>query len=289
MKITELSKILWEPYEDINEKILRAMLESEKSEGFDIYKLEKDFYLTILLILISRNHPELIFKWWTCLNKIYYDYYRLSEDLDFVLINGWWRKVRQKALEWYKQSLSKLFGNIWFQLIEQRTKYNENKQGMFEFEYKSIIDKSLQTVKVDIRIELELQKDPITKNIIAIYQDPISIKPFFQDHTISVMDLDEIFAEKTRAALTRVEPAIRDFFDIHYARQNGFDFDSIIDLIDYKVAESEYKYTLDNDRIFEELNRNIKTELDPVLKNEVDYDFDLQKIYNYILSFKKVD
>ncbi|NOZ43857.1 MAG: nucleotidyl transferase AbiEii/AbiGii toxin family protein [bacterium] len=102
---------------------------------------------------------------------------------------------------------------------QKRTKYNEDMQGIFEFEYKSIIDKSDQIVKVDIRIESTLQKEPKIKNIIAIYQDPISFTTFFQEHTIRVMDLDEIFAEKTRAALTRKEPAIRDFFDIHYALQ----------------------------------------------------------------------
>jgi len=287
MKITELSKILGGTYENINEKILREMIESQQSQNFDIYKLEKDFYLTILLIVISRNHPELVFKWWTCLNKIYFDYYRLSEDLDFVLISDWWRNARKTLLEQYKQNLSKLFWKIGFDIIDQRTKYNEDTQWIFEFSYKSLFDKSPQTVRVDIRIETKLKKPTLQKDIISIYQDPISNKPFFQNHTIQVMDLDEIFAEKTRAALTRPEPAIRDFFDIHYAKQNGFDLENIKELIDQKVAETGYKYTLDNEWIFEELKNQINTELDPVLKNEIDYDFDLQTIYDYILWFKK--
>jgi hypothetical protein len=62
MKITELYKVLGEPYEDINNQILLEMFQTAQKKGFDIYKLEKDFYLTILLILVSRNCPELVFK-----------------------------------------------------------------------------------------------------------------------------------------------------------------------------------------------------------------------------------
>ena len=285
MNITQLSKILWSPYEDINKEILLEMLSSGQSQGFSIYKLEKDFYLTILLIIISKNFPELVFKWWTCLNKIYFDYYRLSEDLDFVLIYEWWRKSRKTVLEQYKQNFSQLFAPIWFTIIDQRTKYNEDSQGIFEFEYTSLIDGSNDKIKIDIRIETQLKKVPINKEIIAIYQDPISDKAFFQNHTIQVMDLDEIFAEKMRAALTRIEPAIRDFFDIHYAKQKAFNFENIKDLIQEKVAEVDFVYTIDQEGVFEELQRQVKTELDPVLKEN--YDFNLQEIYQFILSHKK--
>jgi len=269
------------------QELKNLIINSQNTAWFDLHKLEKDFYLTIFLIAIGKKYKDLIFKWWTCLNKIYFDYYRLSEDLDFVHISDQSRKQRKKILEFYKQSFSDLFWRLWFNITDRRTKYNEDMQWIFEFEYKSIIDGTLDKIKVDIRIEPRLQRPSSDKNIIAIYQDPIMETALFQDHTIRVMDLDEIFAEKTRAALTRIEPAIRDFFDIHYAIQKWFDFKSIKDLIDYKVSESKYRYTIDNDGVFDELNRQIKTELEPVLKNDTDYDFDLQKIYNYVLSFKK--
>ncbi len=284
MKILKLSKFLWNPYEDINKKILLEMIETAKSEGFDIYRMEKDFYLTVFLILISRKYPDLVFKWWTCLNKIYYDYYRLSEDLDFVHIADVWRNQKKKILESYKKSFSQLFWDLWFTLSQRRTKHNEDQQWIFNFEYKSIIDGSVDKIKVDIRIEKQLLKPTLQKNIIAIYQDPISEQAFFQDHTIQVMNLDEIFAEKIRAALTRTEPAIRDFFDIHYAKQKWFDFESIKDLITQKLVEIDYKYIIDD--IEEELKKQVKTELEPVLKLETDFDFNLPEIYKFILDFK---
>jgi hypothetical protein len=47
-KILKLSKILPE-YEDITEDFLKSMV-YEYEEMFDVFKLEKDFLLTILLI-----------------------------------------------------------------------------------------------------------------------------------------------------------------------------------------------------------------------------------------------
>ena len=53
--------------------------------GFRAHLLEKDYYLTQLLSKINDLSGDLIFKGGTCLNKIYYSYYRLSEDLDFSI------------------------------------------------------------------------------------------------------------------------------------------------------------------------------------------------------------
>lgn len=187
-------------------------------------------------------------------------------------------------MEAYKQGLAKLFGNIGFQLSPQRTKYDEDRQGIFEFSYTSRIDWSPQTIKVDIKIVPGLLKPHVNKHITAIYQDPISEQLFFGEHSINVMDIDEIFAEKMRAALTRIEPAIRDFFDIWYTKQKWFDFEKIKGLIHQKVAEEEYKYSIDG--MYDQLYKQIVTELEPVLKNGSNYDFDLHEIYNFVLSFR---
>ncbi|MCK5492285.1 MAG: nucleotidyl transferase AbiEii/AbiGii toxin family protein, partial [Candidatus Omnitrophica bacterium] len=53
--------------------------------GFRAHLLEKDYYLTLILSRINELSDDLIFKGGTCINKIYYSYYRLSEDLDFSM------------------------------------------------------------------------------------------------------------------------------------------------------------------------------------------------------------
>jgi predicted nucleotidyltransferase component of viral defense system len=57
-----------------------------KQTLFNPALLEKDYYLTLLLSNIKDLCPNLIFKGGTALNKIYFDYHRLSEDLDFSLL-----------------------------------------------------------------------------------------------------------------------------------------------------------------------------------------------------------
>lgn len=54
--------------------------------GFRPHLVEKDYYLTFILSRINELSDNLIFKGGTCLNKIYYSYYRLSEDLDFSML-----------------------------------------------------------------------------------------------------------------------------------------------------------------------------------------------------------
>jgi predicted nucleotidyltransferase component of viral defense system len=53
--------------------------------GFYAPLMEKDYYLTLILSKVNDLSHNLIFKGGTALNKIYYSYYRLSEDLDFSM------------------------------------------------------------------------------------------------------------------------------------------------------------------------------------------------------------
>jgi hypothetical protein len=66
-------------------------------------------------------------------------------------------------------------------------------------------------------------------------------------------------------------------------QQQGFDFTSIKQLIDYKVAESEWWYTIDD--YYDALRIQIETDLEPVLGQKYP-DFDFDQIYNFVLSFK---
>src|SRR3990167_4165853 len=57
---------------------------SDKYKFFDRL-IEKDYHLTRILHEVSKRQiKDLVFKGGTCLNKCYLNFYRLSEDLDFV-------------------------------------------------------------------------------------------------------------------------------------------------------------------------------------------------------------
>ncbi len=258
-------------------------MESSNSYGFDAYKLEKDFLLTVILIFIWRHYKELIFKGWTCLNKIYLDYFRLSEDLDFVVINKWNRTERKAMLEDYKQRLTKDLAILWLEITDQRTKYNEDRQWIFNFSYTSLIDNSPQNIQIDITMKEQLEIEPASKHIKSIFISKTMEESIFVEHTITCMEFDEIVAEKTRASLTRTQPAIRDFFDVWYIKNFAkFDFDKVMDLIEIKLEESNHEYTIDES--FDLLERQIETDLKPVLKKN--FEFDLKEIFEFIKQLK---
>ena len=54
--------------------------------GFSARLIEKDYFCSLLLRdFAPLFQASLIFKGGTCLSKVYADFYRLSEDLDFVI------------------------------------------------------------------------------------------------------------------------------------------------------------------------------------------------------------
>jgi len=253
-------------------------------QWFDKYKLEKDFYLTIILHWIADNLPDLIFKWWTCLNKVHWWYYRLSEDLDFVVLTDGGDYVREKLLKMYKKKISEFMETLWCQLQEWRTRFNSNIQGMYRFTYQSLIDTSTQEIKIDIHLQKNLMIKTQKLPIKHIFTDTITGDSIFEVKHIHCMHLDEAMAEKVRAGLTRQDPAIRDFFDVWHAKNQWYDFHKIKDFIYKKVKEAGNIYTLEAN--YANLKRQIDMDLAPVLGNDI-WDFDFDQIYIFILSFKK--
>ena len=47
--------------------------------------IEKDYYCTVLLQYLAVAGGGLVFRGGTCLAKVHAQFYRLSEDLDFVI------------------------------------------------------------------------------------------------------------------------------------------------------------------------------------------------------------
>lgn len=230
MFIKNINKFL-EKYNNINKSQFMKIL-SWNNPWFDDYKFEKDFLLTLILIKFWQKYPDLIFKWWTCLNKIYFPYFRMSEDLDFVLNTDLWQSGRKKLLKDYENNFVVDLKILWINLKEERTKFDSYKLAMFTFEYNSVINNSIQTIKIDISLKNNLQLKPVSWEIRSIYIDKIIEENIFDKHYINCIDLKESVAEKLRASLTRTTPAIRDFFDIWYIKNNSdFNFNEIYTFI----------------------------------------------------------
>jgi predicted nucleotidyltransferase component of viral defense system len=63
-----------------------AVLFTAGQTGLNATLIEKDYFCTILLqYLYQQPDSPLIFRGGTCIGKVYTDFYRLSEDLDFMI------------------------------------------------------------------------------------------------------------------------------------------------------------------------------------------------------------
>jgi predicted nucleotidyltransferase component of viral defense system len=75
------------PYpHDTDPDIFREALSySEAMTGFTANLIEKDYYCSLILKYFFDLDTPLVFKGGTCLSKVFADFYRLSEDLDFII------------------------------------------------------------------------------------------------------------------------------------------------------------------------------------------------------------
>ena len=115
--------------------------------------------------------------------------------------------------------------------------------------------------------------------------DPFRNAPALVPALVNVMSMHETYAEKFRAALTRREPAIRDFYDIEYAVRTSIVVPNdvrFVELVRKKLSVpgnesidiSEKKLTL--------LHRQLTSQLKPVLRPKDYESFDLQNAFGIV-------
>lgn len=90
----------------------------------------------------------------------------------------------------------------------------------YVFTYTSIYDKSEQTIKVELTYTHKQYLPTNNYHFAALFMDPVLDEALFPCEEIHCLTLKEMMAEKVRAALTRKESAIRDFFDIRYVKKS---------------------------------------------------------------------
>lgn len=67
--------------------------------GFAPRLIEKDYFCSVVLQYLAEAVPALVFKGGTCLAKVHVGFYRMSEDLDFVILHAGRRDARRAEPE----------------------------------------------------------------------------------------------------------------------------------------------------------------------------------------------
>lgn len=284
-----MSKITVSYPHDTDREIFReALAYSEATTGFPAILIEKDYYCSLILKHFFDGDTSLVFKGGTCLGKVYAGFYRLSEDLDLVIpvISDISRDRRRTEIEPVKEQFSKLPTEIPGIVIREALKgHNESRQYVGYLEYSSTVIDKRERVKFEIGIREPLLKPSIPQMAHTIVVNPFSGQTFFPGFTLHAMDRDEAYAEKMRAALTRKDPAIRDFFDIFYAVHNlGIDLSDsgFLSIVQAKLAVAgNFPINVSDDRK-SQLVRQLDGELRPVLR-PADFDmFNLNEAFDMV-------
>jgi predicted nucleotidyltransferase component of viral defense system len=251
--------------------------------------IEKDYYCTVLLDHLAAADSSLVFKGGTCLAKVHAGFYRLSEDLDFVIPTplSASRSERRNLAAGFKKAVIKLPTMVGaFRVLEPPVGANNSKQYVAVIGYRSLISKQEEIIKIEVGLREPLLTQILTTSEArTILLDPISGESMVRVLPIPCISRSEAMAEKLRAALSRREVAIRDFFDIDYAVRN-FGFNpleaNIIEMVRQKLAVPDNEpVDVSPDRLAS-LRQQLDSQLKPVLRVDDFVAFDLDRAFRIV-------
>jgi predicted nucleotidyltransferase component of viral defense system len=206
----------------------QAVLSTAQAEGFNPLLVEKDYYCSLVLADLQHiqqaDGPGIVFKGGTCLAKAYLGFYRLSEDLDFAIAvdEGTTRAQRSRLAGPWKDWVQNLPGRVpGLRVSHSLAGHSNSTQYVAEVEYDSVRDGAPGRIKIEIALREPLLLPAEKRPLQTLLRDPLNRQPVMSEITIAVLSLREACAEKVRAALSRREPAVRDFFDLDHIMAAG--------------------------------------------------------------------
>jgi predicted nucleotidyltransferase component of viral defense system len=265
---------------------------TQSKTGFSERLIEKDYFCSVVLDdLSSVLATELAFKGGTSLSKVHGDFYRLSEDLDFGIstpINASrsQRSKRMAALKRHWASLPKRAPCL--KTIAALRGYNNSTQYIGQLGYRSPVTGEEESIKVEVSV-----REPIVEPVRrlparTLLIDPFRGKPVIDSVAVAAISRQEAYAEKLRAALSRREPAIRDFYDVDHALRAGW-IDptswSLVELVRQKLAVSGDNAIDVSGEKLQLLRKQLEKRLKPVLRETDFARFDLDRAHEAMCQF----
>ena len=139
-------------------------------------------------------------------------------------------------------------------------------------------------------------REPLLTHVVpgsarTILLNPISGRPMVDEITVSCISLEEAMAEKLRAALSRREAAIRDFYDTDYAVRNlkvRLSDGDLVELVRQKLrVPGNTGVDVSEGRLIS-LRQQLDSRLKPVLRSRDFEDFDLDRAFKAVAGLAAV-
>ncbi len=258
--------------------------------GFNPRLIEKDYFCTVLLAYLADRSGGLVFKGGTCLAKVHAGFYRLSEDLDFTIplpvdAN---RKQRSQAASAAKVAVSDVADFIpAMKCTESLTGVNNSTQYNGVVAYESPTTGQREGILVEISVREPLLLPVIKGQARTLLLDPIGGDAMIPPVDVACIDMTEAMAEKARAALSRQDVAIRDYYDLDYAAKHldlALHSGLMADLVRQKIAVPGNLPIDVGDRRLADLKRQLGARLRTVLREKDFRAFDLEQAIQLVVN-----
>ena len=276
------------PHDTDPDLFREALAYSEAVTGFSRSLIERDYYCSIILQQLFTSSTPLVFKGGTCLGKVYMGFYRLSEDLDYMIPESLeiTRGQRRTEIAPVKDVFNKTPETIpGVKILDELTGHDNSRHYIGHFSYFSAIIDKVESIKVEIGLHEPLLSPSELRTVHTIVVNPFNKNLLIPDFSVGVMGLTEMYAEKLRAAMSRREPAVRDFFDISFAIQGkllNIHDSGLIDMVKRKLTVTGNEPVNLSPSRKDELDRQMESQLRPVLRTTDFSRFDLDEAFEMV-------
>ena len=278
---------------DERDLLLQAVELTARETGFNPRLIEKDYFCSVVLEYLAASDADLHFKGGTCLAKVHGSFYRLSEDLDFSISTPPDASRQERSRR--AGRLKPVIGDIptllpGFQLVQPLRGANESTQYNAVVGYESLLDSHLEPISIEVGLREPTLTEAHQGSSKTMLLNPINGRPLVEAFPVWCLSYQEAMAEKLRAALTRRDVAIRDFFDVDHAVRNGV-LDTrdpaLLRLLRRKLqVPGTSPVDVSPDRVGQ-LRRQLEADLRPVLREQDFAQFDLERALGIVHALAK--
>ena len=262
--------------------------------GFTGRLIEKDYFCTVLMAYLDAAvGDELVFKGGTCLTKVHSELYRLSEDLDYTIPvrSETSRSERSRRVQGVKAALSQVSQLLpVFRVVAPLRGANNSTQYVATVAYSSMISRKDETIKIEVSLREPLLMPIVQGRARTLLLNPVSNTALVSPVSLSNIAKTEALAEKFRAALSRRDVAIRDFYDVDYAVRKGSlmpEADELVSLVKQKLNVPGNDPVNVSDGRLAALRMQIEHQLRPVLREKDFVEFDLDRAFKIGVEMAK--
>lgn len=256
--------------------------------GFVPRLIEKDYFCTVVLECLSVSAAALVFRGGTCLAKIHAEFYRLSEDLDFIIAAPLdaSRSDRSRLAARSKRAVGTIGREVpRLRIITALTGANDSSQYTAVLGYTSLLSTREETLKIEIGLREPLLRPATPGEARTLLLDPISNAPVVPVLPVACLSRAEAMAEKLRAAMSRREAAVRDFYDVdHAVRRLGLRVNDpeLLALVRAKLAVPGNDPVDVSPARIAALRPQVEAQLKPVLRDRDFAEFDLDHAFRTV-------